>query len=63
MTDTEILTRAEVAEILRCSAPQVVKLVRTKGLPGFQLGEREWRFRRRDVMAWVAEQAGQKESA
>lgn len=57
MTPADILTRQEVAELLKCSAPHVVRLVKTKGLPGFQLGLREWRFRRCDVERWVEEQA------
>lgn len=56
-----IMTRQEVATMLKCSAPHVIKLVKTRGLPGFQLGLREWRFRREDVERWLAEQVPKKE--
>jgi excisionase family DNA binding protein len=47
----EILTRAEVAQLLRCSEPHVTALIERDGLPAFRLGKL-WRFRRSEVLAW-----------
>ena len=47
----DIMTRAEVAALLRCSEPHVIALVEREQLPGFRLG-RPWRFRRSEVLAW-----------
>jgi excisionase family DNA binding protein len=47
----EIMTRSEVAELLRCSEPHVVALIEREGLPAFRLGKL-WRFRRSEVLAW-----------
>jgi excisionase family DNA binding protein len=47
----EIMTRNEVAELLRCSEPHVVALIEREGLPAFRLGKL-WRFRRSEVLAW-----------
>jgi excisionase family DNA binding protein len=49
----EILTRAEVARLLKCSPPHIVALVEREQLPSFRLGKL-WRFRRSQVMAWCA---------
>lgn len=47
----EILTRAEIAQLLRCSEPHVTALIERDGLPAFRLGKL-WRFRRSEVFAW-----------
>jgi excisionase family DNA binding protein len=47
----EILTRAEVAQLLRCSEPHVTALIERDGLPAFRLGKL-WRFKRSEVLAW-----------
>jgi excisionase family DNA binding protein len=47
----EIMTRAEVAALLRCSEPHVLVLVEREGLPAFRLGKL-WRFRCSEVVAW-----------
>jgi excisionase family DNA binding protein len=47
----EIMTRSEVAELLRCSEPHVVALIEREALPAFRLGKL-WRFRRSEVLAW-----------
>lgn len=47
----EILTRSEVAQLLRCSEPHVTALIERDGLPAFRLGKL-WRFRRSEVLAW-----------
>ncbi|MFZ5894593.1 MAG: helix-turn-helix domain-containing protein [Myxococcota bacterium] len=48
---SEIMTRTEVAALLRCSEPHVLTLVERAGLPAFRLGKL-WRFRRSEVLAW-----------
>ena len=47
----DIMTRGEVALLLRCSEPHVVALIEREGLPAFRLGKL-WRFRRSEVLAW-----------
>ena len=47
----EIMTRSEVALMLRCSEPHVVALIEREHLPAFRLGKL-WRFRRSEVLAW-----------
>lgn len=47
----EIMTRSEVAELLRCSEPHVVALIERETLPAFRLGKL-WRFKRTEVLAW-----------
>jgi excisionase family DNA binding protein len=47
----EIPTRAEVAQLLRCSEPHVTALIERDGLPAFKLGKL-WRFKRSEVLAW-----------
>jgi excisionase family DNA binding protein len=47
----DIMTRSEVALLLRCSEPHVVALIEREGLPAFRLGKL-WRFRRSEVLAW-----------
>ena len=58
----DIMTRAEVASLLRCSEPHVVALVEREALPGFRLG-RPWRFRRSEVLAWCERRAHGRRSA
>lgn len=47
----DIMTRSEVALLLRCSEPHVVALIEREGLPAFRLGKL-WRFKRSEVLAW-----------
>jgi excisionase family DNA binding protein len=47
----DIMTRSEVALLLRCSEPHVVALIEREQLPAFRLGKL-WRFRRSEVLAW-----------
>jgi len=58
----DIMTRAEVALLLRCSEPHVIALVEREALPGFRLG-RPWRFRRSEVLAWCERRALGRRSA
>jgi putative molybdopterin biosynthesis protein len=46
----QLLTTAEIAEVLRVHPKHVYRLLR-KGLPGRRVGS-EWRFSRDDVLAW-----------
>lgn len=48
----EVLTRAEAAEFLRCSLPQLGRLVRLQGLPFHVLGDSR-RFLRAELLAWL----------
>jgi excisionase family DNA binding protein len=54
--DSDVLTRDEVAQLLQIHPRVVVTYVRTRGMPGKQVG-RSWRFRRSEVLAWLEEQA------
>ncbi|MEE6280184.1 helix-turn-helix domain-containing protein [Georgenia sp. MJ170] len=48
-----LLTRDEVAELLRADSPRTVDWLRKeRGLPAVLVG-RSWRFRQGDVEAWV----------
>jgi len=58
----DIMTRAEVAALLRCSEPHVIALVEREQLPGFRLG-RPWRFRRSEVLAWCEKKISGRRSA
>lgn len=54
--EAEVLTREQAAEILQVSLPVVMKYVHERGLPAHPLGPREWRFRRSEILQWVADQ-------
>lgn len=59
MTDTnlpEILTFADVCELLRLSKPAVLRAIKGEGLPARKIGQ-QWRFIRSEVMAWMRERA------
>ena len=56
MSESQYLKPADVAKLLQVSRPQVMTLVRTKGLPVIQLSKRLFRFERAAVIAWVEEQ-------
>ena len=51
----DYLTIREVAELLKLSERTVYRLAQSGGLPAFKAGG-SWRFRRRDIDAWAAEQ-------
>lgn len=49
-----LLTREEVAELLRAESPRTVdRLRRVEGLPAVRVG-RSYRYRKEAVLAWVA---------
>jgi len=54
--DDQLLTIREVAELLRVSPSWVYGRTRKRSLeqlPGYRLGK-YWRFRRADVLSWLA---------
>jgi len=52
MTEDEVLTTEEAAELLRVSTKTVLSLARDGSLPGEKVG-RAWRFLRRDLLDYV----------
>lgn len=54
MTD-EILTLAEVAQLLKVTDKTVYSLAQKGELPGFKVGG-QWRFKRVDIDTWIEEQ-------
>jgi excisionase family DNA binding protein len=53
--DNEILTVKEVSVMLRVNPSTVYRLVREGGIPAFRVGS-EWRFRKDQVVHWIAVQ-------
>jgi excisionase family DNA binding protein len=51
----EILTPAQLAELLQVEEEVVVELADKQELPGRKVGE-EWRFSREAILAWLAEE-------
>ncbi len=51
----EILTPAQLAELLQVELEVVVELAEKEELPGRKVGE-EWRFSREAILAWLAEE-------
>lgn len=49
----EVLTRAEVADLLQIHQNVVLRWIRQRGLPASKIGN-EWRFLRSQVVAWIA---------
>ena len=56
--DIELLTTAEVAHLLRCSVDSVRRRAKSGAIPGRVEGVRPWRFRARDVRAWLGLDGG-----
>ena len=52
MTEDEVLTAEEAAELLRVSTKTVLSLAREGSLPGEKVG-RAWRFRPTDLLDYV----------
>jgi len=52
MTEDEVLTAEEAAELLRVSTKTVLSLARDGSLPGEKVG-RAWRFVRTDLLDYV----------
>lgn len=52
----EVLTPAQLAELLQADEEAVVELAEQGELPGRKVGE-EWRFSRSAILAWLGEEA------
>ena len=53
----EVLTAAQLADLLQVEEETVVELAEKEELPGRKIGD-EWRFSRAAVLAWLGEEAG-----
>ena len=51
----EILTSKGVSDLLRVHESTIYKLSRKGKIPGFRIGS-DWRFHRRWILRWMAEQ-------
>lgn len=58
----EIMTRAQVAELLQVHPVVVGRYVKKKGLPARKIGS-EWRFKRSEVLRWLDKQKPSTEKA
>src|SRR3954464_494142 len=54
-SELEILTPAQLAQLLQVDEEVVVELAEQRELPGRKVGE-EWRFSREAILAWLAEE-------
>jgi excisionase family DNA binding protein len=54
-SELEILTTAQLAELLQVDEEVVAELAERRELPGRKVGE-EWRFSREAILAWLAEE-------
>src|SRR5919197_2530197 len=54
----EVLTPAQLAELLQVDEETVVAMAERGELPGRKVGEK-WRFSRTAVLAWLGEEAGE----
>ena len=54
----EVLTPAQLAELLQVDEDAVVELAKQGELPGKKVGE-EWRFSRAAILAWLGEEAAE----
>ena len=55
----EIMTMKEVAEYLKINEKTAYRLAADGKIPGFKVGG-SWRFRRKEIEAWISEQATRK---
>lgn len=55
MSEPDVLTIREVADLLRIGEKTAYTLVQNRELPGFKVGG-QWRFRRSDIEAWIERQ-------
>jgi excisionase family DNA binding protein len=55
MADDEILTLKQVADYLKLTERTLYRLTQEGKLPGFKVGN-SWRFRLRDIDAWIEAQ-------
>ena len=54
MDEDEILTLKEVADYLKLTERTLYRLTQEGDVPGFKVGN-SWRFRLRDIDAWIEE--------
>ena len=57
MVYTDILTIQEVADYLRITQKTAYRLAANEKIPGFKVGG-SWRFRQREIDAWIETQKG-----
>ena len=55
MSQDEVLTLKEVAALLKIAERTAYMMVQRGDLPGFKVGG-QWRFKRKDIDAWMEEQ-------
>ena len=55
MAEDEILTLKQVADYLKLTERTLYRLIQEGKLPGFKVGN-SWRFRLRDIDAWLEAQ-------
>jgi excisionase family DNA binding protein len=55
MSNDEILTLPEVAELLRIAEKTVYSLAQRSEIPAFKVGG-QWRFKQADINAWIEKQ-------
>ncbi len=55
MPEPDVLTIHELAALLRVGLKTAYTLAQNGEVPGFKVGG-QWRFRRRDIEAWIDDQ-------
>jgi excisionase family DNA binding protein len=55
VSDDEIMTIRQVAELLKCHPATIYRLVKEHQIPGFRLGW-DWRFKRSAIDEWMRDQ-------
>ena len=60
--DKQILVVDEVAEMLRVGRQRVYELVRRGAIPVIRLGDRQYRFNREAITAWMQQGGSRKEN-
>ena len=55
MPEPDVLTIDELAALLRVGLKTAYTLAQNGEVPGFKVGG-QWRFRRRDIEAWIDDQ-------
>jgi excisionase family DNA binding protein len=53
---TEMMTVEEVASLLMAHSATILRLLKRGRLPGVRFGH-NWRFRRRDIIAWIDDES------
>src|SRR5581483_10966794 len=62
MIDETFLTTEEVLEYLQVNLRTVYRLIKAGKIPAVRVG-RQWRFRKRDIDAWLDSQRGPRNAA